>query len=106
MSGVHRPEVVGFGEISDLPSSLRQDLDRSFRFGTIRGSHVLEADGGLTAKAVHELADGQRVESVLMRYPGRRGSAPRTTICISSQAGCGGARPFFAARAARVGLEQ
>ena len=105
MAGVHRPEVTGFGEISDLPGSLRQDLDRSFRFGTIRGSHVLEADGGLTAKAVHELADGQRVESVLMRYPGRRGSAPRTTICISSQAGCAVACPFCATGQAGFGRQ-
>jgi 23S rRNA (adenine2503-C2)-methyltransferase len=105
LAGVHRPEVTGFGAISDLPAGVRADLDRSFRFGTIQGSHVLEADGGLTAKAVHELTDGQRVESVLMRYPGRRGAAPRTTICISSQAGCAVGCPFCATGQAGFGRQ-
>jgi 23S rRNA (adenine2503-C2)-methyltransferase len=96
LAGVHRPEVTDFADISDLPAELRADLAAAYRFTTISGSHVLEANGGLTAKAVHQLADGQRVESVLMRYPGRRGSAPRTTICISSQAGCAVGCPFCA----------
>jgi 23S rRNA (adenine2503-C2)-methyltransferase len=96
LAGVHRPEVTNFAEISDLPAGLRSDLAAAYRFTTIAGSHVLQADGGMTAKAVHQLADGQRVESVLMRHAGRRGSAPRTTICISSQAGCAVACPFCA----------
>jgi 23S rRNA (adenine2503-C2)-methyltransferase len=50
----------------------------------------------LTAKAVHQLHDGQRVESVLMRYPAHGAAAARTTICISSQAGCAVACPFCA----------
>jgi 23S rRNA (adenine2503-C2)-methyltransferase len=77
----------------------------AFRFSTIAGSQVLVADGGLTAKAVHELADGQRVESVLMRYPARNGGAPRTTICISSQAGCAVACPFCATGQAGFGRQ-
>ncbi|HET6744257.1 MAG TPA: 23S rRNA (adenine(2503)-C(2))-methyltransferase RlmN [Candidatus Limnocylindria bacterium] len=95
-AGIHRPEVTRFADVSDLPADLRQALDESFRFSTIAASHVLEADSGLTAKAVHQLVDGQRVESVLMRYPGRRGAATRTTICISSQAGCAVGCPFCA----------
>ena len=96
MAGIHRPDVASFADISDLPAELRDALGAAYRFSTIPVSHVLEADGGLTAKAVHQLADGQRVESVLMRYPGRRGSATRTTICISSQAGCAVGCPFCA----------
>jgi 23S rRNA (adenine2503-C2)-methyltransferase len=75
---------------------LRVALAESFRFSAIDASHVLTADRDLTAKAVHQLHDGQRVESVLMRYPGRRGAATRTTICISSQAGCAVGCPFCA----------
>ena len=105
LAGAHRPDVSGFADMSDLPSGLRADLERSHRFSTIEGSHVLEADGGLTAKAVHQLADGQRVESVLMRYPGRRGAAMRTTICISSQAGCAVGCPFCATGQAGFGRQ-
>ncbi|HEY7527000.1 MAG TPA: 23S rRNA (adenine(2503)-C(2))-methyltransferase RlmN, partial [Candidatus Limnocylindria bacterium] len=96
LAGVHRPNVAGFGAMTDLPTSLRESLADAYRFSTIARSHVLEADGGLTAKAVHELSDGQRVESVLMRYAGRGGAVTRTTICISSQAGCAVGCPFCA----------
>ena len=40
-----------------------------------------------------------------MRYPGRRGSAPRTTICISSQAGCAVGCPFCATGQAGFGRQ-
>jgi 23S rRNA (adenine2503-C2)-methyltransferase len=44
----------------------------------------------LTRKDLWKLHDGVLVESVLMRYP------ERTTVCISSQAGCGMNCPFCA----------
>jgi 23S rRNA (adenine2503-C2)-methyltransferase len=50
----------------------------------------LTADEGTTVKTLWRLFDGALVESVLMRYPGR------TTICVSSQAGCGMNCPFCA----------
>jgi 23S rRNA (adenine2503-C2)-methyltransferase len=96
LSGVHRADVASFDDLTDLPKALRAALGGAFRFTSIEASHVLTADGGLTAKAVHQLHDGQRVESVLMRYPAHRGAAARTTICISSQAGCAVACPFCA----------
>ncbi|MBD3688981.1 23S rRNA (adenine(2503)-C(2))-methyltransferase RlmN [Nanchangia anserum] len=49
-----------------------------------------QADRGMTLKTLWSLFDGARVESVLMRYP------ERTTLCVSSQAGCGMACPFCA----------
>ena len=54
------------------------------------------ADGGLTEKALHRLADGALIESVLMHYPARAGSRERHTLCISSQAGCAVGCPFCA----------
>jgi 23S rRNA (adenine2503-C2)-methyltransferase len=44
----------------------------------------------MTRKDLWRLHDGVLVESVLMRYP------ERTTVCISSQAGCGMNCPFCA----------
>jgi 23S rRNA (adenine2503-C2)-methyltransferase len=96
LAGAHRPDAEGFADLSDLPPRLRAALEGDFRFSTIRDSHVIGADGGQTAKAVHELDDGQRIESVLMRYPARGEAAARTTICISSQAGCAVNCPFCA----------
>jgi 23S rRNA (adenine2503-C2)-methyltransferase len=50
----------------------------------------VETDRGDTVKTLWRGHDGTLVESVLMRY------ADRTTVCISSQAGCGMACPFCA----------
>ena len=48
------------------------------------------ADQGTTIKTLWRLFDGSHIESVLMRYPNR------TTLCISSQVGCGMGCPFCA----------
>ena len=79
-----------------LPAGLRAELDAAFRFDTVADTEVREADGGLTEKALHRLADGALIESVLMHYPARRGSRERHTLCISSQAGCAVGCPFCA----------
>ena len=50
----------------------------------------VSCDDGTTVKTLWRLFDGATVESVLMRYP------DRTTMCVSSQAGCGMACPFCA----------
>lgn len=105
LRGAHRPGVTSFDDLTDVPAPLRAELATSFRFSTISDTHVVGADGGLTAKAVHELADGQRIESVLMRYPARGPSSERTTICISSQAGCAVACPFCATGQAGFGRQ-
>ncbi len=79
-----------------LPAALRSDLEDAFRFDTVGDTELKEADGGLTEKALHRLADGALIESVLMHYPARPGSRERHTLCISSQAGCAVGCPFCA----------
>jgi 23S rRNA (adenine2503-C2)-methyltransferase len=105
LDGARRPEASGFSDLTDLPAALREALDTAFRFSTIVDSHIIGADGGMTAKAVHELGDGQRIESVLMRYPARGAMSERTTICISSQAGCAVNCPFCATGQAGFGRQ-
>jgi 23S rRNA (adenine2503-C2)-methyltransferase len=51
---------------------------------------AIDCDNGDTMKTLWRGHDGTLVESVLMRY------ADRTTVCVSSQAGCGMACPFCA----------
>jgi 23S rRNA (adenine2503-C2)-methyltransferase len=83
-------------ELRTLPSTLRTDLEREFRFDTLVETDVRPADAGLTEKALHRLDDGRLVESVLMRYPARGQRRWRATACISSQAGCAVGCPFCA----------
>jgi 23S rRNA (adenine2503-C2)-methyltransferase len=83
-------------EVSTLPRDLAAALDTAFRWSTVSDDRIVLADGGQTEKALHELADGLTVESVLMHYPARPGQRARHTLCISSQAGCAVGCPFCA----------
>jgi 23S rRNA (adenine2503-C2)-methyltransferase len=79
-----------------LPVDLRAALQRDFALDTVNDTEIRLADGGATEKALHRLADGALIESVLMHYPARGSSRERHTLCISSQAGCAVGCPFCA----------
>jgi len=75
---------------SDIPKDLRDLMAEKFTPKLITLVRSVSADGGKTRKDLWKLHDGVLVESVLMRY------TDRTTVCISSQAGCGMNCPFCA----------
>ncbi|AIY18210.1 23S rRNA (adenine(2503)-C(2))-methyltransferase RlmN [Pimelobacter simplex] len=77
-------------QMTDLPAAQRAELVDVLLPELMTPLRQLEADKGTTRKTLWKLFDGALVESVLMRYPGR------TTMCVSSQAGCGMACPFCA----------
>ena len=76
--------------MTDLPASQRTALCDELLPDLLSQVRALKADQGKTIKYLWELFDGVRVESVLMRYK------DRTTLCVSSEAGCGMACPFCA----------
>lgn len=81
---------------TDIPAAARDDIAAAF-FPPLLSEVVTQtADAGTTVKTLWRLHDGSQVESVLMRYPKTKHSSERTTLCISSQAGCGMACPFCA----------
>jgi 23S rRNA (adenine2503-C2)-methyltransferase len=77
-------------QMTDLPAAQRDELVAAFLPPLMTPLRTMEADRGTTRKTLWRLFDGALVESVLMRYPSR------TTMCVSSQAGCGMACPFCA----------
>jgi 23S rRNA (adenine2503-C2)-methyltransferase len=77
-------------QMTDLPTALRDPLAAALLPRLLTPVSTQTADGGTTRKTLWRLHDGALVESVLMRYPNR------TTLCVSSQAGCGMACPFCA----------
>jgi 23S rRNA (adenine2503-C2)-methyltransferase len=81
----HGPE-----QMTDLPAALRERLATDLLPPLLSVVREIDCDGGATRKTLWRGHDGTLVESVLMRYP------DRTTICVSSQAGCGMACPFCA----------
>jgi 23S rRNA (adenine2503-C2)-methyltransferase len=76
--------------MTDLSASARERLVPALLPTLLTEQQALTCDAGATRKTVWRLFDGALVESVLMRYP------DRTTVCVSSQAGCGMACPFCA----------
>ena len=83
---------------TDLPKDARAGLAETFFPPLLQPIHTSTCDNDTTLKTLWRLHDGALVESVLMRYGVNTGSegAARTTICVSSQAGCGMACPFCA----------
>ncbi len=68
-------------EATDLPADLRKLLARQVPLEI--PARLARSEGGDTVRAAIRLADGETVETVLMRHrPGRN------TVCVSSQAGC------------------
>ena len=88
--GLHR-RAVEPAELTELPKALRSRLNNE---PSLQPALDLEAesvsDGGDTVKWLWRLADGARVETVLMHY------RDRATVCVSTQAGCAMACGFCA----------
>ena len=82
----HGRELAG---ITTLPTSLRTSLAGSFEPGLAPAATQTSAEGN-TIKWLWRLTDGAAIETVLMHYP------KRSTVCVSSQAGCAMACGFCA----------
>ncbi|MFI5609218.1 23S rRNA (adenine(2503)-C(2))-methyltransferase RlmN [Amycolatopsis sp. NPDC051903] len=76
--------------MTDIPAASRERLVAELMPPLLTEVRALSADAGATRKTLWRAHDGTLLESVLMRYP------DRSTLCISSQAGCGMACPFCA----------
>src|SRR5712691_7499885 len=74
--------ATGYHEMTNIPTSLRAQLDQEVPFSTLDLVQEAKAKDG-TVKALFRTGDGHPVEAVLMRYrDGRR------SVCVSSQSGC------------------
>jgi 23S rRNA (adenine2503-C2)-methyltransferase len=78
--GLHR-QLATPGELTALPKALRARLDDELPPALARVAESA-TPGGDTVKWLFGLEGGARVETVLMHY------RDRTTVCVSTQAGC------------------
>ncbi len=76
-------------DISNVPVAVRERLDTTLPRALTPVAES-SSDDETTTKWLWELADGAQVETVLMHY------RDRTTVCISTQAGCAMACSFCA----------
>ncbi len=79
---MHKKLARDYDEMSNLPGSLKEKCRERYSYTAVRTAEVQESKIDGTRKYLFELADGNMVESVFMRY--KHGNS----VCISSQAGC------------------
>lgn len=71
-----------FASMPELPPKLLARLTAETQLGTLSTALETESSDGFTHKYLLGLNDGEKIETVLMRFTGR------VTACISSQVGC------------------
>ncbi len=76
-------------DLTNVPKALRARLAEQLPLG-LTPEHESISDDGDTVKWLWRLHDGHHIETVLMHYD------DRTTVCVSSQAGCAMACGFCA----------
>jgi 23S rRNA (adenine2503-C2)-methyltransferase len=74
--------VDSLGSMAELPAKLRTKLETHCALGRLPVAVETPSTDGFTRKYLLALQDREKIETVLMRFPGR------ITACISSQAGC------------------
>lgn len=94
---VFRRRVANFAQMDMLPLALRQGLQETFGSSLLKLQRVTTRQSLQAEKALYEMAGGQRVETVALRF-----LAGWDSFCISSQAGCGFGCSFCAT--GKIGL--
>ncbi len=79
---LYREQVSEIEAMTELRTDLRQQVLAGTHLGTVTTKLAWDSRDGLTRKFLLELADGQTIETVLMKFKGR------ATVCVSTQAGC------------------
>lgn len=79
---IHKQKCKSFNEMTNLPESLRKDLEEKFFIQKIKIQKKLISSSDGTIKYLFALQDGNLIESAVMQY--HHG----ISICISTQVGC------------------
>jgi len=80
---VYQRGVYDFANMTDLPIPLRTALAANLTVDTLTLIDQQHSKDGKTSKFLLALADGQAIETVLMRQP------YGNSVCVSTQVGCG-----------------
>jgi 23S rRNA (adenine2503-C2)-methyltransferase len=74
--------VDSVARMPELPPKLRTRLREHTHLGMLPVAVETDSSDGFTRKYLLQLTDGEKIETVLMRFTGR------VTACVSSQVGC------------------
>lgn len=82
LEGLYQHHYQSFSEFTNLPNTLKAELDAKFLVDPIKSHTSITSQDKRTSKYLFEVLEGNRIETVLMKY------SDRNTVCISSQVGC------------------
>ncbi|MFA5962181.1 MAG: 23S rRNA (adenine(2503)-C(2))-methyltransferase RlmN [Parcubacteria group bacterium] len=92
---IYQDGVSDFSEISTISKNLRETLEKEMKILSFEVEKVLVSKDKSSLKALLKLADGNKIESVLLSpMPARNathsvaGGEKKWSVCISSQVGC------------------
>jgi 23S rRNA (adenine2503-C2)-methyltransferase len=89
LRAIYRELRTSFDDVAVLPASLRARLAaEGYTLAAGEEVHRVASADGETTKLLLRMGQGTLIETVLMHYPGRGGRHPRSTVCVSTQAGC------------------
>jgi 23S rRNA (adenine2503-C2)-methyltransferase len=97
-SWIYARGVESFASMTNLSKELRGRLEEHCTLARLPVSAVRRSAAGDAEKLLFELADGLRIEAVILRAP------ERDTLCVSTQAGCAHGCTFCATAA--MGLQR
>lgn len=88
LRAIYREGAADLDAIPALPKALRAKLAEGWAVSSSREVRRQVSEDGLTTKILLETSPGMLVETVLMQYPPEGDRHPRSTVCVSTQAGC------------------
>lgn len=88
LRAVWHESPASFDDMHQLPASLRNELGQRFVLDAATEVRRVVSDDRGTTKLLLRMADGTLIETVLMQYPEPGERHPRSTVCVSTQAGC------------------
>jgi 23S rRNA (adenine2503-C2)-methyltransferase len=89
LQAIYRRAARAVEELTQLPAALRAELAaKGYELSAAEAVRAVVSEDGETTKALLRMQDGTLVETVLMQYPELGERHPRSTVCVSTQAGC------------------
>ena len=88
---LYRELATAVSTMPDLRPDLQEQLAQHVHLNQLSTQLAIDSSDGYTRKFLLGLADGEAIETVLMRFEGQEengDASGRATVCISTQAGC------------------
>jgi 23S rRNA (adenine2503-C2)-methyltransferase len=88
LQALYRQQPASLEDLTQLPAPLRTALaEAGYSIGSASEVRRVASEDAETTKLLLRMEAGVLIETVLMQYP-EEGKHPRSTVCVSTQAGC------------------